>query len=125
MSTADNNTTTVRINQAMLAHLLAQPAFRCPLNEDVVLTDPVILAASGLSYDRAAITEYLALYGTDPETDRAMGPGTGPQLSPRGRRLLENPSLRELIARMVQSVTLSPLDITVEPEGASDERVVE
>ena len=115
MSTADNNTTTVRINQAMLAHLLAQPAFRCPLNEDVVLTDPVILAASGLSYDRAAITEYLALYGTDPETDRAMGgPGTGPRLTESRRRLVDNIALREMIARMVQSV--APATSSVEDE---------
>ena len=116
MSTAGNTTPdALRINQALLAHLLEQPVFRCPLDPGAVLTDPVILVASGLSYNRAAITAYLALHGTDPETDRAMGgPGTGPRLTESRRRLVDNIALREMIARMVQSV--APATSSVEDE---------
>lgn len=108
-------TDAVQINRALLVHLLDQPVFCCPLS-GFVLVDPVILAASGLSYDRAAITAHLEAHGTDPVS--------GAALSARDRRLFPNPALRSLIAGMVQSVDPS-LEITAEIGGPSEEPVIE
>lgn len=104
------------MNRIRLAHLLNQPAFCCPLS-GILLADPVILASSGLSYDRTTITRHVELHGSDPET--------GAQLSPRGRRLIPNPYLQDLVMRVVQSVAIPPQGNPAETEGPMDEPVTE
>ena len=42
-------------------------SFLCPITH-TVMRDPVVLAASGLSYERAAITHWLSWENTDPLT---------------------------------------------------------
>ena len=68
--------------------ILSIPELRCPLS-NIFMSDPVILAATGLSYERANIVAHLATHGTDPES--------GMVLSLAQQRLLPNPALKALI----------------------------
>ncbi len=115
----NNHADAVQLNRALLAFQLRNPVYRCPLS-GFILVDPVILAVSGLSYDRAAITAHLEAHGTNPVS--------GDALSARDQRLLPNPALRSVILGMVRLVDPS-LEILAEIEGPleleSEEPVIE
>lgn len=66
---------------------------RCPITGRVT-NDPVILAGTGLSYDRAAITAYF-------EANGAIDPATGNALDEQQRRLLPNPALARMVDDMI------------------------
>ena len=114
---ANNHTNAVELNRALLAYQLRDPVYRCPLS-DVILINPVVLTATGLSYDRAAITAHLEAHGTDPMSE------SGVLLSERDRRLIDNTALRSLILGMVRLVDPS-LEILAEIEGPLEEPVIE
>ncbi len=61
---------------------------RCPIRKRV-MTDPVILAATGVSYERTAIAQHLLDVGTDP--------ASGEQLTTEQMRLFPNPAMKGLI----------------------------
>ena len=69
----------------------ASHAVRCPLTGEV-MDDPVILAASGWSYNRSAIVDWLEKYGVEPRTGVALGVDE--------RRIIENVQLKMLIEEM-------------------------
>jgi hypothetical protein len=72
-----------------MAHqLLNIPGIRCPIS-GLFMSDPAILAGTGLSYERASIVAHLAARGTDPES--------GDPLDAAQQRLLPNPALKALI----------------------------
>jgi hypothetical protein len=109
---ANNHSNAVELNRALLAYQLRDPVYRCPLS-DVILINPVVLTATGLSYDRAAITAHLEAHGTDPMSE------SGVLLSERDRRLIDNTALRSVILGMVRSIDPS-LEILAEIEGPSE-----
>lgn len=71
----------------MDANLLA--ALTCPLS-GLILHDPVILAESGFSYDRASLVAWIAEHGTDPAT----------RLPLQDTRLLPNPAIASMAAAL-------------------------
>jgi hypothetical protein len=84
------------LNGIINAHrLLRIPGTRCPIGGQF-MRDPVVLAGTGLSYERAAIAMHLALYGTDPESRTP--------LTAQQQRLLPNPALKDLIDRIRAAV---------------------
>jgi hypothetical protein len=68
-------------------------ALRCPISGEI-MKDPVILACSGLSYERAVIEEWIRVNGTDPESGEPL----------RDTRLIQNPCLRALIEGVVAAL---------------------
>ena len=80
-------------NTTVLLNLLNIPGTRCPLTGDL-MRDPAVLCASGLSYERAAISAHLLAHGTDPETGVVID----------NHRLLPNPALKGLIDGIMASV---------------------
>ncbi len=94
----DNATAAAHQNRALLAMLLENNAFRCPLS-NAPLSDPVLLKGTGLSYNRVAIENHLRASPTDPETGRP--------LSVDERQLLPNPAMRDLIRGMIRQVQMS------------------
>jgi hypothetical protein len=68
--------------------LLRHPEMICPLTKGL-MWDPVVLAASGESYERCAIEKHLDDHGTDPETGRV--------LDHHERRLFPNVGLKAVI----------------------------
>jgi hypothetical protein len=72
-----------------------EPA-RCPITGNLT-PDPVILAGTGLSYDRAAITAFF-------EANGFVDPATGDPLDESQRRLLPNPALAGMVNDMVNRI---------------------
>mmetsp|Transcript_9418 Transcript_9418/g.14862 ORF Transcript_9418/g.14862 Transcript_9418/m.14862 type:complete len:134 (+) Transcript_9418:163-564(+) len=65
-----------KINGALSSLRTAVPdGFRCPITQDV-MTDPVMVAESGHTYERAAITQWLESHKTDPKTNMALSTKT-------------------------------------------------
>ena len=96
----------IRQNQVLLDLLLTNPAFRCSLSNRL-LSDPVVLAGTGLSYDRTTIVTRLMTDPTDPESGRSLDESE--------RRLLPNPMLRNLIRDMIAPVQSTPESEAVGP----------
>ena len=71
------------------------PGIRCPLSKRI-MNDPVVLAATGVSYERDIITVHIDSYGSDPVTGTPLGDS--------GRRLIQNTMLRRLIDEIVSSI---------------------
>ena len=71
-------------------------ALRCPISGEI-MADPVILACSGLSYERRLLESWIAERGTDPETGEPLA----------DRRVLENPCLKSLIEAVVAGLNLA------------------
>ena len=84
------------INAAPIALLLAFPGTVCPIGGNT-MNDPVVLAGTGLSYERAAIVAHFENHLTDP--------ATGNPLDAAQRRLLPNPALKGVIDLIMASVT--------------------
>jgi hypothetical protein len=76
-------------------HLLNFPGLSCPISGRL-MTDPAILAGTGMSYERSAIVAHLARYGTDPDS--------GDVLNASARRLLPNPALKGLIDLVMEQI---------------------
>eukprot|EP00291_Cryptomonas_curvata_P016506 CAMPEP_0172153532 /NCGR_PEP_ID=MMETSP1050-20130122/1502_1 /TAXON_ID=233186 /ORGANISM="Cryptomonas curvata, Strain CCAP979/52" /LENGTH=165 /DNA_ID=CAMNT_0012822089 /DNA_START=48 /DNA_END=545 /DNA_ORIENTATION=+ len=72
-------------------------SFRCPLSAEI-MSDPVILCNSGISYERIHIDKWLSTNSTDPLTGRPL----------RDRRLIPNPCLRALIASCCRALGVGP-----------------
>jgi hypothetical protein len=86
-------------------------ASRCPILNRV-MTDPAVLAATGVSYERTAIAQHLLDVGTDPSS--------GEQLTTEQMRLFPNPAMKALIVDV--KARLNELLIHVgENETDSDE----
>ena len=62
----------------------------CPLRGEI-MQDPVILACSGVSYERSAIENWIECNATDPDSGEPL----------TDARLIENPCLRALIEAVV------------------------
>ena len=71
------------------------PGIRCPISGRI-MNDPVVVAGTGVSYERDVVAFYLDMYGSDP--------ATGLPLSEGGRRLIQNTMLRNLIDDVVRSI---------------------
>jgi hypothetical protein len=82
-----------KMSNAAIAALIA--SLRCPIRGRVML-DPVILAGTGLSYERSSIEEHLRATETDPES--------GIVLDASQQRLLPNLALKGLILAIVDVV---------------------
>ena len=67
----------------------ASIAVKCPLTGKV-MEDPVILAASGYSYERSAIVEWMEKYSTEPRTGAVVVDA----------RVITNVQLREFIGEL-------------------------
>ena len=63
-------------------------SLKCPISKKVMF-DPVVLAGTGLSYERDCIRAHLRASNTDPETGRV--------LDAKEQRLLPNPAMKALI----------------------------
>lgn len=63
------------------------PSFLCPLTLDV-MQDPVILGATGLTYEREAIETWLSRNDTCPSTNIVLG---------RNHQLIPNLNLKQAI----------------------------
>lgn len=68
-------------------------ALCCPLS-GIIMTDPVILPCSGVSYERSAIEEWIAKHSTDPMSGKPL----------QDARLIANPCLKSLIDSIIASV---------------------
>jgi hypothetical protein len=68
-------------------------AMSCPISGEI-MKDPVILARSGVSYERAAIEAWIV--------ERATDPGSGEPLE-QDARLIENPCLKALIESVIDA----------------------
>jgi hypothetical protein len=71
-------------------------ALSCPISGEI-MSDPVILVCSGVSYERAAIEAWIV--------ERATDPGSGEPL--RDARLIENPCLKALIEAIIDARVVS------------------
>ena len=71
-------------------------ALRCPISGEI-MEDPVILACSGVSYERSLLERWIEERGTDPETGEPLV----------DRRVLENPCLKSLIGAVVAGLNLA------------------
>jgi hypothetical protein len=69
---------------------------RCPLSGEI-MQDPVILACSGVSYERAVLAEWIRHVGTDPESGEPLDDA----------RVLENPCFKSLIQAVVVGLNLA------------------
>jgi hypothetical protein len=69
---------------------------RCPLSGEI-MQDPVILACSGVSYERAVLAEWILQVGTDPESGEPLSDA----------RVLENPCFKSLIQAVVVGLNLA------------------
>ena len=65
---------------------------RCPIS-GVIMSDPVILACSGLSYERAVLENWIRVHGTDPASGEKF----------KDARVMENPCFRALIEAILAS----------------------
>ena len=81
-------------NTTMSTSLLV--ALRCPISGQIMV-DPVILASSGVSYERSLLETWIEERGTDPETGEPLA----------DRRVLENPCLKSLIEAVVTGLNLA------------------
>ncbi len=70
------------------AELEAIPGLTCPLS-GVMMTNPVLLAWNGVSYERDAIQNHF--------NNHATGPGSTVVLNEQERMLFPNPNLKALI----------------------------
>jgi hypothetical protein len=66
---------------------------RCPIS-GVIMSDPVILACSGLSYERAVLENWIRVHGTDPASGEKL----------QDARVVGNPCFRSLIEAIVASM---------------------
>ena len=71
------------------------PGIRCPISGRI-MNDPVIVAGTGVSYERDVISLHLNVHGSDP--------ATGTPLNDSGRRLIQNTGLRGLIGEIVSCI---------------------
>lgn len=71
-------------------------ALRCPISGEI-MEDPVILACSGVSYERRELEAWIEENGTDPESGEPLA----------DLRVLENPCLKSLIEAVVAGLNLA------------------
>jgi hypothetical protein len=89
---------------------------RCPILNRV-MTDPVILVASGLSYERTAISQHLLDVGTDP--------ASGEQLTTEQMRLIANPAMKGMIVAVKARLNALLVHVSENETDSDDDDVMD